>query len=278
MGEIVDNVIKKKEIIMSVILVFLILLFIFIIIFVYTNKNYFDVSEEQLVIDENTYVKTYDVNTDNYLDLYSSVNIKKVGFTNISENVVSEFYQKQENIFNTMIDNISVNSEYIENYNKDNNILDYKNNSKIDFVSVYELNDNILSVLYLVEDNVDYIGLNNYILNIFIDVNSNTLLDNNFILSKFSIDKKEVSSKILDRVINEHNNIFIDKDTLEEIKKEDILLEREEYLTLLEDNFDNYIYPYLNNESLYFKFNKSDISNFLFNEDLDIIKYSTMKL
>lgn len=277
MGEIVEIGIKKKEIIMSVILVFLILLFIFIIIFVYTNKNSFDVQEEVVVIDENTYVKMYDVNTDNYLDLYSSVNLKKVGFTNISENVVSEFYEKQESILIAISENISANSEYIENYNKDNNILDYKNNSKIDFVSVYELKDNILSLLYLVEDNVDYIGLNNYILNIFIDVNSNTLLDNNFILSKFNIDKKEVSSKILDRVINEHDNKFIDKDTLEEIKKEDILLEREEYLALLEDNFDNYIYPYLNGDNLYFKFNKSDISNFLFNEDLDIIQYSTMK-
>jgi len=269
--------IKKKEIIMSIVLAFLILLFIFIIIFVYTNKNVVVVPEEELVIDENTYVKMYDVESDDYLSLYNDINLKKVSFTNIPESIISEFYEKQENIFDTIKGNISLNSEYIENYNKENNILNYKKNSNIDFVSVYELKDNILSLLYLVEDNVDYIGLNNYILNIFIDINTNTLLDNDYILSKYNVNKRDICSKVLDRVINEHDNIFIDKDTLEEIKKEDIIKDREEYLTLLVDNFNDYIYPYLNYESLYFKFNKSDISNFLFNEDLDIIQYSTMK-
>ena len=44
------------------------------------------------------------------------------------------------------------------------------------------------------------------------------------------------------------------------------------------DNFDSYIYMYFNDNNLYLKYNRNEISNFLFNEDLEIGKYSTLKI
>ena len=97
-------------------------------------------------------------------------------------------------------------------------------------------------------------------------------------MQKYSLTKETICTQAFNRVVNEHDGNFVDKDTKEEITKEDILNNQDKYIKTLVDNFDTYIYPYLNQESLYFKFNKNDISNFLFNEDKDIIQYSTLKI
>lgn len=272
------NKIKKKENIMTIVLVILILITISLIIFVYTNKDETKVTEQQQVIDKNTYVRLEEITNEDYSIIYETINLKQVKLVKIPEILVSNFYEEQEKIINTIDSNITTNKEYIDKYNEDNNVTNYDLNSKIDSNILYELKDNVLSVLYLVEDNVDYIGLNNYITNIFIDVSTNTLMNNDSFLEKFNINKENVSLQVLDRVINEHDGNFIDKDTKEELTKEEILSNKNEYINLLIANFDNYIYPYLNNDSIYFKFNKNDISEFLFNEDLITIGYSTLKI
>lgn len=269
---------KKRETIMTVILVILILITAFIIIFVYSNKDEIKVTEQPQVIDKNTYVRLEEVTNDDYSTIYETVNLKKVTLINIPEILVSDFYEEQDEIIKSIEDNITKNKEYIDNYNKENNITNYELNSKIDSNIIYELKDNVLSVLYLVEDTVDYLGLNNHITKIYIDVSSNTLIDNKSFLEKFNVNKENVSLQILDRVINEHDGNFINKETKEELTQEEVSSNKNEYINLLIANFDTYIYPYLNNDSIYFKFNKNDISNFLFNEDLNTIGYSTLKM
>ena len=269
---------KKRETIMTVILVILILITAFIIIFVYSNKDEIKVTEQPQVIDKNTYVRLEEVTNDDYSKIYETVNLKKVTLINIPEILVSDFYEEQDEIIKSLEDNITKNKEYIDNYNKENNITNYELNSKIDSNIIYELKDNVLSVLYLVEDTVDYLGLNNHITKIYIDVSSNTLMDNKTFLEKFNVNKENVSLQILDRVINEHDGNFINKETKEELTQEEVSSNKNEYINLLIANFDTYIYPYLNNDSIYFKFNKNDISNFLFNEELNTIGYSTLKM
>jgi len=270
--------IKKKETIMTCILILLLLIVIFIIIFVFANKDNNIVSEQPPIIDENNYIRLEDVVNENYQAIYKSVNLKKVTFINIQEVLVSNFYSKQEEIINTINDNITENKDFIDKYNIDNNITDYTVNSKIDSNVLYEYKDNILSLLYLVEDSVDYIGLTNHITNIFIDVSGGQILNNDAILEKYSLTKENICNQAFNRVVNEHDGNFVDKDTKEELTKEDILNNQDKYIKTLVDNFDTYIYPYLNQESLYFKFNKNDISNFLFNEDEETIQYSTLKI
>lgn len=269
---------KKRETIMTVILVILILITAFIIIFAYSNKDEIKVTEQPQVIDKNTYVRLEEVTNDDYSKIYETVNLKKVTLINIPEILVSDFYEEQDEIIKSLEDNITKNKEYIDNYNKENNITNYELNSKIDSNIIYELKDNVLSVLYLVEDTVDYLGLNNHITKIYIDVSSNTLIDNKSFLEKFNVNKENVSLQILDRVINEHDGNFINKETKEELTQEEVSSNKNEYINLLIANFDTYIYPYLNNDSIYFKFNKNDISNFLFNEELNTIGYSTLKM
>lgn len=269
---------KKKENIMTVILVILIILFVAVVVLIVTNKNRTLVQEESPIIDKNTYVKIESIDTTDYLTIYETANLKKVSFVNIPSVLVSNFYDKQDEIINTLNNNIETNKDFIDKYNSDNNITDYAVNSKVDSIILYELKDNILSLLYLVEDSVDYIGLNNYITNIFIDVNNNSLVNNNTILAKYNLTKEIVCMEIFDNVVNYHDDKFIDKDTNEELTKEDIQNKKDEYVNLLVENFDKYIYLYFNEEYLYLKYNKNDISNLLFNENLSNIKYSTLKL
>lgn len=269
---------KNTEVLMSVLLVILLLLFVFVILFVVSNKNDYLIKEEVPVIDENNFVTLNYIDTTLFMDVYSSVNLKRVNFVNLSYDLVNQFYDRQDNIINLLNDNLSDYKNFIEDYNNINEQSFSIVNSKIDSIILFDLEDNILSLLYLIEEKNEYIGLNNYIANIFIDVRNNILFDNTMLLEKYNITKETVCSKALTRIINEHEGNFIDKDTNEEIEKNSILNNQNEYINILVDNFDTYFYLYFNNDSLYFKFNKNDISNFLFNEELDTIQYSTLKL
>lgn len=269
---------KKKENIMTVLLVFLILLFVFVIILVVTRKEDNGVLEEPQIIDENTYIDIDNIDNTEYMTVYKNANLKKVTFKNIPLVLVSNFYTKQDEFINTLNNNIIVNKDFIDKYNTDNNITDYTVNSEVDTILLFDLKDNILSLLYLIEDNVDYVGINNYITNIFVDVSTSSIINTNELLTRYSLNKENISLEVFKNVINYHDDIFIDKDTNEETTKDDIIARQDEYINLLIDNFDAYIYLYFNQENLYLKYNRNDISKLLFNEDLDNVKYSTLKL
>ena len=271
--------IKKKENIMTVLLVFLLVLFFIIILFVITNKDKQMVQEEPAnILDINNFVKLEDVDTTKFSVVYKNVNLKKIKFSNITDVLVSDFYIKQDTILTSLENNISSNKEFIENYNFANNITNYAANSRIDSIILYEINDEVLSMLYLVEDYVDYKGVSSNINNIFIDLKNNSILDNETLLKKYNFDKKTISLKILSAILDSHDNKFIDKDTSQELTKDEILLKNDEYVLKLSENFDKYIYLYFYQGNLYLKYNKSDLSSLLFNESVNSVKYSTLKL
>jgi len=269
---------KKKETIMTILLVILIIIFVFVIIVVVINKDKTVVPEQPPIIDENTYITLEDIDNTEYLTIYENVNLKRVNFTNMPSVLVSNFYNKQEEVINTLNNNITINKEFIDKYNTDNNITDYTVNSKLESIIIYDLNDNILSLLYLIEDNVDYIGLTNYITNIFVDVSTNSLVNTDTLLDTYNLNKEDISLEIFNNVVDYHDDKFINKDTNEELTKEDVQNNQEEYINLLVENFDTYIFLYFNQDNLYLKYNKNDIANFLFNENLVTTQYSTLKL
>jgi len=149
---------------------------------------------------------------------------------------------------------------------------------KIESIVGYYIKDDILSLLYLVEDNVDYLGLNNYITNIFIDLKNNSLVNQESILTKYNLTKEKIASEVFDSVLNKHDGNIIDKDTNQEIVIEEIKNKKDEYTKVLIENFDEYIYLYFLDNNLYLKYNVNDISEKLFNEELNNIKYSTLKI
>lgn len=275
----VEEKMTKKEKIMIIVLVLLLLLFSFIIIVVLANKDNDIVTVEPLDInDVDRYVRIEQLESDNYLSVYKDVNIKKINFMNLQEVLVSNFNNKQTEIIDTLDNNIVINKDNIDKYNTDNKIENYQVNSKIETTALAYVKDNVLSVLYLVEDTVDYKGLTNYITNIFIDVSNNSIVSTDMILSKYNLDKNEISKDIYNKVFNDHNEKFIDKDTKNELTKVDIQQKEQDYIKVLTDNFDEYIYLYFYDNNIYLKYNKNAISNKLFNEDLENINYSTLKV
>lgn len=87
------------EKIMIGLLVFFILLFVFVVIFVIANKKDNTVVEvPNSNLDVTNYVLMEEVDTTKYMDLYSSVNLKKISFKNLTNESTSEFSNKQDEI------------------------------------------------------------------------------------------------------------------------------------------------------------------------------------
>ena len=268
----------KKEFIASILLCVFLLLFVVVAILGLTNKDKQIVTEQPPVIDENTYISLSNVEDESYLTIYKKVNLKKVNFSNIPEVLTTSFYEKQDQFIKNINDKISSNKEYIDNYNKNNNITDYSVNSEIDSIIIYDLKDNILSLLYLIEDKVDYIGINNNISNIFIDVSNNSLVNNEMLLSKYNLTKNSICDAIFDNILNYHGDTFKNISNNKELTKEEVLTKKNDYVSQLAEKFDEYIYLYFNDGSLYLKYNRNDISNLLFDEGLDKTTFSTLKV
>lgn len=255
------------EKIMIGLLVFFILLFVFVVIFVIANKkdnNVVEVPNNNL--DVTNYVLMEEVDTTKYMDLYSSVNLKKISFKNLTNESTKEFTDKQDEIIKSLEDSISVNKEFVNEYNKEHNVTGYKSTSKLESIILTNINNNILSVLYLIEDEVDYKKVNNYIANLFVDTVSKNLLSSEEVLSKYGLSKEGISRRVFDLV------------TLGKDNKNELTKEADSYSSKIMDNFDKYIYLYFNSDGIYLKYNKSDISNYLFNSSLDSVKYSTYKI
>ena len=263
---------NKREIIAIIALIIMILLFLTIVIVVKENKDNIQIEEKPLQIDENAYIKIEDLQNEEYTKLYKSVNVKRVAFKNIKEELIKDFDTKQNEIINIINSNIDSNKEFIDNYNLDNNITNYEINSTLDSIVLYDMKDDILSVLYLVEDKIDYKELNNNIINIFIDVKNNKVLSSEELLTKYNNTKENISKQVLENVIKDHKNNFGNL-TQEQVKDNQI-----EYINKIVENFDNLIYLYFNEENIYLKYNKNEIYNLLFNEKLSKIKYSTLKI
>lgn len=269
----------KKERVMSVVLAFLLMLFSFVVVFVMANKKYDDVIEEPIdKPDASKYVRLENVDNTDYMSVYNNVDLKKVSFSNFDDILVNDFYNKQDQILNELSNNITSNKEYIDNYNNDNSITDYVSNSKIESLILYELKDDILGLLYLVEDTVDYRDINNYITNVFIDTKNNLILNNDGLLNRYNYTKEIVSSLVFDAVLEKHDDSFEYIIEGEVVDKNTILDSKADYVIKIVNDFDNYIYLYFNQGNLYLKYNRSDIANKLFNENLSSEKYSTLKL
>lgn len=255
------------EKIMIGLLVFFILLFVFVVIFVIANKKDNTVVEvPNNNLDVTNYVLMEEVDTTKYMDLYSSVNLKKISFKNLTNESTKEFTDKQDEIIKSLEDSISVNKEFVNEYNKEHNVTGYKSTSKLESIILTNINNNILSVLYLIEDEVDYKKVNNYIANLFVDTVSKNLLSSEEVLSKYDLSKEGISRRVFDLV------------TLGKDNKNELTKEADSYSSKIMDNFDKYIYLYFNSDGIYLKYNKSDISNYLFNSSLDSVKYSTYKI
>ena len=255
------------EKIMIGLLVIFILLFVFVVIFVIANKKDNTVVEvPNNNLDATNYVLMEEVDTTKYMDLYSSVNLKKISFKNLTNESTKEFTDKQDEIIKSLEDSISVNKEFVNEYNKEHNVTGYKSTSKLESIILTNINNNILSVLYLIEDEVDYKKVNNYIANLFVDTVSKNLLSSEEVLSKYGLSKEGISRRVFDLVIEGKDN------------KDELTKEADSYSSKIMDNFDKYIYLYFNSDGIYLKYNKSDISNYLFNSSLDSVKYSTYKI
>lgn len=256
----------KKEKIMTALLVVLILFCVFIILLVISNKEE-DTPPEvpNNVLSVENYLKIEDINTEEYTDVFKEINLKRVIFKNINNELVTDFNNKQDELINSL----NQNKSYILEYNQNNNITDYKPNSVIFNNILYELDNNILSVLSYVREKIDYKEESSYINNILIDIKNNKLLTNNEFLDNYNISKEVIVNDLFNEI---KSNITQSSKT------------EEEYKNLLIDNFDDYAYLYIykgtdNVNNFYMKYNLNQVLNILLEQELEnSSEYTTMKI
>ena len=85
---------------------------------------------------------------------------------------------------------------------------------------------------------MDYLGVNNYITNLFIDISTNSIISNETVLTKYNLSKENISKEVFDNILAYHSDTFSN----EELTKETIKNNSSEYISKLIENFDNYIY------------------------------------
>lgn len=255
---------KQKELIMSVLLIIFILLALFVIIFVVSNKDSNNdlIYESNYLNDVDNYIIKEEIDTANYFDVYNSVHLSKIKFKNISSLLYGSFVEKEEEFLNHINDNLKLNKKFLEDYIKENNILNYKLGSSIDSIVLTYINDGVLSVLYLIEEEIDYKGINNYITSIVIDIKNNKVLSSYEILNSYSLSLDDVVQEIYDNYLLNKENL-VDYNYFKEV---------------LINNLDSYVYFYIYMDNLYLKYNKSDLDELFNNSVKEKVRYSTIKL
>lgn len=200
------------------------------------------------------YIETTPVIFKNYSDVYSSINVSKISFKNLDNDLVNEFVNNEEELI-----------EYINKYyNQIKEKENYTSNNTVTTLIKTQVNSTTLSVFY--EINFEFETENRiYVITTNIDLMTNKSLTIDDILSKYSYSKSYIAEKIFnDDVLISNNEVVIDKNTNISLIKSDIERKKNEYIERIVDDFDNIIKVYIENGVLVLTYNKKQLNNLFF--------------
>ena len=251
-------------------LLVMILAFILILIGVFLYKlfdfqGYREEKEKNAYVnyEVNDYVTVSSVSLDSYSSVFNTINIDKVTFKNIDENLTREFIREEEELIS-----------YIERYYNEIEKVEHTDlniaNSKIKTV----INDTILSVYYELEfifdENIYSDNIRNYIVTYNIDLKTMKVLTVDDLLNKYSYTKDYICEKIFnDDLLIDENEVVIDKNTNISFTKRDIERKKIEYIDRIVIDFDNIIKMYIERGSLVLIYDSKEVKNIFFSGDFE---------
>lgn len=253
---------KRDFIIGSVILTILILLLILTILFVLYQKE----KESMLNIPENKYnitdyVYIEKVDYSKYSNLFTgNLEIPKITLKNMSEDIINEFENNETDILLEIVNSSKTLESKIENS-------EYNPTSTINVDMDYSINNNILSIKYILTIKLDF-NLDSIVKTLYFnyDVENKKVLSNSELLNNLGYNTLEISEYLLDNIIlkdKEMEDKVIDSLSNNEMTIKDIINNKEEYINRINDKLIN----------LNFYVNKDSISIEYFNDDLINVCY-----
>ena len=211
----------------------------------------------------NDYVTVSTVDYYNLDDVYNNIEVNRVTFKNIDENLTKEFLDEEEELIN-----------YVKRYYNEIKKEEHTNlntvNSKIKTI----VNDTVLSVYYEIEfvfdENIYNDNIRNYILTFNVDLKTMKVLNDDDLLNKFNYTKEYISEKIFnDDILINDNEIVIDKNTNISFTKKDIERRKEEYINRIVADFNNIIKMYIERGSLVLVYDSKEVKTIFFDGNFD---------
>ena len=222
----------------------------------------------------NDYINITPVVFNNYDDVYSSINVSRISFSNIDARHTESFLIKQ----NEIIDYIT--GYYIQintsNYN-------YKAISTVTSTIKHQINGAVLSVFYkldfVLDENIFSNNIKSYIITFNIDLRTNKVLTINDLLLKYDYSKEYISDKLFNEdILIEKGQIVVDKATNISLTKNDIERKKQDYVNRIILEFDNIINIYIENYSLVLVYNADELKSIFFDNEFDTdIKFKYLK-
>lgn len=253
---------KRDFIFGSVILTILILLLILTILFVLYQKE----KESMLNIPENKYnitdyVYIEKVDYSKYSNLFTdNLEVPKITLKNMSEDIINEFENNETDILLEIVNSSKTLESKIESS-------EYSPTSTINVDMNYSINNNILSIKYILTIKLDF-NLDSIVKSLYFnyDVENKKVLSNSELLNNLGYNTLEISEYLLDNIILKDKEIedkVIDSLSNNEMTIKDIINNKEEYINRINDKLID----------LNFCVNKDNISIEYFNDDLINICY-----
>ncbi len=202
------------------------------------------------------YIETTPVVFNNYSDVYSSINVSRLSFKNLDDNLIKSFINEE----NELIDYIN---KYYNEIKKEKN---YTSDNTVTTLIKTQVNSIVLSVFYEIDFKLQNIN-RNYVLTLNIDLRTNKILTTEDLLLKYNYTKEYISEKIFnDDVLIGNDEVVIDKNTNISLTKNDIEKRKNEYMQRITDDFNNIIKVYIENNSLVLVYNKKDLNDLFFED------------
>ena len=229
-------------------------------------QGYKDVKEKNTYInyEVNDYITVSSVSLDNYSDVFGSINVDRVTFKNIDENLTREFSKEQEELIT-----------YIKRYYNEITKAEYTDSNKVNTNIKTIINDTVLSIYYEIEftfdENIYNDNTRSYIITYNIDLKTMKVLTTDDLLNKYNYTKEYISEKIFnDDILIGDSEVVIDKNTNISFTKKDIERKKEEYINRIVTDFDNIIKMYIERNSLVLIYDSKEVKNIFFEGDFDI--------
>lgn len=222
----------------------------------------------------NDYVEISPVVFNNYSDVYSSINVSRVNFSNIDEKNTESFLLKQEEIINYI-------TGYYNQISMSNS--NYGAISTVTSTIKTQINSAVLSVFYkldfTLDSNVFSDNIKSYILTINIDLLTNKLLTVDDLLLKYDYSKEYISDKVFNEdVLISKGQIVVDKATNISLTRSDVERKKTDYVNKIISEFDSIINIYIENDSLVLVYNIDELRSIFFDNEFNTdIKFRYLK-
>ncbi len=228
-------------------------------------QGYKDAKEKNAYInyEVNDYITVSSVTLDDYSDVFGTINVDRVIFKNIDENLTNSFLREEDEIIN-----------YIKRYYNEIKKGEHSNLNTVNSKIKTMVNDTVLSIYYEIEFNFDENiykdNVRNYIITFNIDLKTMKVLSTDDLLNKYNYTKDYICEKIFnDDVLINDNEIVIDKNTNISFTKKDIEKKKVEYINRIVTDFDNIIKMYVERGSLVLVYDSKEVKNIFFDGDFD---------